>query len=265
MAMKMKRYLIALDPGQKQDPAAIQIYKAMPEIVHPDPLINQRAKVIYRDDLVMQYKLADKRYTYLADFVVGLMSRKSLSSESVLVFDATGVGAAVKDMLHDRGVKDMIPIVYTAGGKESYVYRDEGDKRFQIGSGNSPFRLRTLDEIRVPKPDLVDAARMELERKAIRIVPKIPYVEEFHTQMMEFRGKMNAKGYVSYNNSKEEIHDEWPNCFMMRSWVRVKFNADMYEEEGEYGANKDVVGLADLMGLTKPEWEDFDKDGGWRR
>ena len=107
MPLPMKRYLITLDPGQKQDPAAIQVYKAVPELVHPDPLIAEEGKIIYRDDLVMQYKLSDKRYTALADFVVGLMSRKSLSSESVLVFDATGVGAAVKDLFHAQGVKDM--------------------------------------------------------------------------------------------------------------------------------------------------------------
>ena len=151
MPLSMKRYLIAMDPGQKQDPAAIQVYKAIPELVHPDPLINRDAKVIYRDVIVMQYKLSDKRYTYLADFVIGLMSRKSLSSESVLVFDATGVGAAVKDMLHERGVKDMIPIVYTAGGKESYVYRDSKDKRFQLSGSESRFQIQALDEIRVPK------------------------------------------------------------------------------------------------------------------
>ena len=257
MALAMKRYLISMDPGQKQDPAAIQVYKAVPELVHPDHLINEDAKVIYRDDIVMQYKLEDKRYTFLADFVLGLMQRPSLSSECVLVFDATGVGTAVKDMLVEKGVKDMIPIVYTSGGKASYVYRDDMDKRFQM-PGQSPFKIRALDEIRVPKADLVDAARLEMERHAVRLAVGIPYREEFQTQMMEFRGKMNAKGYTSYNNSSDEIHDEWPNCFMMRSYIRRRFRADVYKEEGLYGQENRVVGLDTLTGGRL-------SGGGWRQ
>lgn len=260
MPLSMKRYLIAMDPGQKQDPAAIQVYKAIPELVHPDPLINRDAKVIYRDVIVMQYKLSDKRYTYLADFVIGLMSRKSLSSESVLVFDATGVGAAVKDMLHERGVKDMIPIVYTAGGKESYVYRDSKDKRFQLSGSESRFQIQALDEIRVPKADLVDAARLEMERKAVRFAEdfngrSVPYKDEFEVQMTEFRGKMNPRGYVSYNNSSEEIHDEWPNCFMMRSWARRRFGATIYREEGPYGERDEKeVSLRSILGERAAHW-----------
>lgn len=255
MPVTMKRYLIALDPGQKQDPAAIQIYKTVPEVVHPDELVNREAKVIYRDDLVMQYRLSDKRYTYLADFVIRLMERKSLSSESVLVFDATGVGAAVKDMLHDKGVKSMIPIVYTSGGKVTYVYRDSNDKRFKM-PGNSIWEMKALDELHVPKADMVDAARLEMERKAIRIVKGVPYRDEFKNQMQEFSGKMNQKGYTSYNNSKDEIHDDWVNCFMMRSFVRRFFRSEEYRKEDIYTSDEDRnVTLKSVLG---------DRASGWR-
>lgn len=253
MPLPMKRYLITLDPGQKQDPAAIQVYKAVPELVHPDPLIAEAGKIIYRDDLVMQYKLSDKRYTALADFVVGLMSRKSLSSESVLVFDATGVGAAVKDLFHAQGVKDMIPIVYTAGGKVSFVYRDQNDRRFR--QGQNGMQMQVLDEIHVPKSDLVDAAKAELERKAIRPVPGIPYLEEFQTQLLEFKGKMNQKGYVSYNNSKDEIHDDLVNCFMMRCFIRRFFRAEIYREEKTYETTRgESVSLRQILGERASGW-----------
>ena len=253
--LTMKPYLIALDPGKSPDPAAIQVYKTIPSLVHPDPLIAEEGKVIYRDDIVMQYKLSDRRYTELVEFVVNLMSRKSLSNQCVLVFDATGVGKAVKDMFWDRGIRDMIPIVYTAGGKASYVYRDESDKRFQPSTGRSAFTVKTLDEIRVPKPDLVDAAKLELERHGVRVAKGVPYREEFERQMIEFRGKMNAKGYVSYNNSKDEIHDEWPNCFMMRSYIRNRFRADIYRNEETYEKKAaSVVGLREIMGDRLEDW-----------
>ena len=150
MPLSMKRYLIALDPGQKQDPAAIQVYKMTPELIHGNKLINETGKVIYRDNLVFQAKLMDTRYTALAEYVIGIMSRPSLSSEAVLVFDATGVGAAVKDIFLDSGVKDMLPIVYTAGGKVTYVYRDNQDKRFQTASQIGQRQIKAIDEIHVP-------------------------------------------------------------------------------------------------------------------
>ncbi len=253
MPLSMKRYLIVLDPGQKQDPAAIQVYKAVPEVVHPDPLIGREGKIIYRDDLVMQYKLSDKRYTYLADFIVALMERPSLSSESLLVFDATGVGAAVKDLFHAAGVKSMIPIVYTAGGKLSYVYRDSSDKRFKMKG--DVFEMKVLDELHVPKSDLVDAAKAELERHAVRIVPKLPYAEDFERQMIEFRGKMNDKGYRSYNNSKDEIHDDFVNCFMMRSFIRRFYRAEIYREEQPYvNQEKAEVTLRTVLGDRASRW-----------
>lgn len=254
MPLSMKRYLIALDPGQKQDPAAVQIYKAVPDVIHPDKLIQQEGKIIYRDNLVMQYRYADKRYTYLVEQILNIMQRPSLSSESILVFDATGVGAAVKDMFVAAGVKDMIPIVYTAGGKVSYVWRDEKDERFRTPN-NETFRMRTLDELHVPKADMVDAARLELERQAVKIVKNLPYKDDFEKQLLEFRGKMNQKGYTSYNNSKDEIHDDWVNCFMMRSFIRRFYRSEIYKEEKTYTAYEDTVtGLKAVLGERAENW-----------
>ena len=254
MPLTMKRYLIALDPGQKQDPAAVQIYKAVPDVIHPDTLIQKEGKIIYRDNLVMQYRYADKRYTYLVEQILNIMQRPSLSSECLLVFDATGVGAAVKDMFVAAGVKDMIPIVYTAGGKVTYVWRDEKDDRFKVPS-NETFKIRRLDELHVPKSDMVDAARLEMEREAVKLVKDLPYKADFEKQMLEFRGKMNAKGYTSYNNSKDEIHDDWVNCFMMRSFIRRFYRSEIYREEKEYTAYEDsTVGLKAVLGSRSETW-----------
>ena len=212
------KYLIAMDPGQKQDPAAVQLYRATPVLEHPHGPLDI-TRIIVRDDLIGQWSLADKRYTYLGDFVFRLMGMRELQAQCVLVFDGTGVGAAVKDILHDKGVRDMVPIVYTAGGRVSYVYKDHSDKRFQM-RGQTHIDLRVFDEVHVPKADLVDAAVVALEQHQVRVLPDVAYRQEFQIQMTEFTGKMSAKGYVSYNNSSDDIHDEWVNCLMMRSWYR---------------------------------------------
>ena len=215
------KYLIAMDPGQKQDPAAIQLYRATPVLDHPKGPLDAMRYLVF-DDVISQWSLADKRYTYLGDFVFRLMGMKELQAQTVLVFDATGVGAAVKDILHDKGVRNMVPIVYTAGGRVSYVYKDANDKRFQM-RGAHQIDLRVFDEIHVPKADMVDAAVVALEQHQVRIAPNVDYRDEFKKQMTEFTGKMSAKGYVSYNNSSDDIHDEWVNCLMMRSWYRRFF------------------------------------------
>lgn len=244
----MKPYLIAFDPGKTQDPAAIQVYKAEFGVVHPNSLLERKGKVIFRDNLVMQYKLSDKRHTKTAEFIVNLMKRPSLVAQTVLVFDATGVGAAVKDILWDSGVRDMLPIVYTAGGHVNYKYVEDGDERFNIGQ-NKAFKLKMIDQINVPKPDLVDAARLAMERQEVKLVKGLPYAEEFQRQLIEFRGVMNKKGYVSYNNSSDEIHDEWVNTFMMRSYVRSLYMAQIYELEQPWEKYEEtVVGLKEIIG-----------------
>lgn len=214
--MEIKRYLIAMDPGKKQDPATIQVYKAMPTLINPDPLLAEPGRIIIHDDLVMQYSIQEKRYTDLVAFLYDLMNRRSLKDNSVLVFDATGVGEAVKDMLHDRHVRSMVPIVYTSGGRVTPVYQDGGDRRF----GSQAMALKILEEIHVPKNDMVDAARIAMEQHQVRVVPGVPGTEDFHTQLREFTGRMTSKGYMTYNNSSDDVHDDKVNCFMMRCWYR---------------------------------------------
>ena len=145
-------------------------------------------------------------------------------------------------------------VCYTAGGKVSYVWRDEKDERFKTPSSET-FRMRTLDELHVPKPDMVDAARLELERQAVKIVKNLPYKDDFEKQLLEFRGKMNQKGYTSYNNSKDEIHDDWVNCFMMRSFIRRFYRSEIYREEKPYTAYEDTVtGLRTVLGDRAENW-----------
>lgn len=238
----MKKYLITMDPGKKQDPAAVQVYRSTPVLQYAEPLLAQPQKVIVKDDLIMQYSLSDKRYTYLGRFISDLMQRKQLVSQTVLVFDATGVGEAVKDILYDQGIQSMLPIVYTAGGKVTYAYRDTQDKRF-VGAKAAYLDYKQIDEIHVPKSDMVDAAIRAMEQEQVRLAEGLPYGDQFRLQLTEFTGKMNAKGYTSYNNSSEEIHDEWVNCFMMRSWYRYFFREEIVKAERPYTTPDTIADL----------------------
>ena len=70
---------------------------------------------------------------------------------------------------------------------------------------------------RAPSVKLTDTTALDSSKI---LADGVAYRDEFKTQMTEFTGKMSAKGYVSYNNSSDDIHDEWVNCLMMRSWYR---------------------------------------------
>lgn len=238
-----KQYVITFDPGKINDPAAVQVYRAVPIFIPADNVFN-RARTLIKDDLVMQYQVQEQRHTDTARFIANLMRRRDLVDSSVLVFDATGVGQAVKDILVDEGVRDMVPIVYTAGGSVTMKYMDSSaDRRFSMPGQAMAFKV--LDEVHVPKNDMVDAARLALECEEIRIAPGIPYLDDFRKQMVSFSGKMNKKGYTSYNNSSDDIHDEWVNCLMMRSWYRHRFRKTLDSLQGAYDKGEEI---ADILG-----------------
>ena len=240
----MKKFLITMDPGQRQDPAAVQIYRAEPLYRQGEPLLGQPTIVIVKDDLIAQYSIADKRYTYLTDFVMDLLTIKEMVNQTILGFDCTGVGQAVKDMLYDKGVVDMIPINYTSGGRVNIVYRDTQDKRFKAGES---LDFHVIDQYNVPKADLVDAARLCLEQGDVRIRKGIAYRDQFENQLMRFRGKMTAKGYTSYNNDTDETHDDFANCFFMRCWIRQRMRETILKTQNRLSTTQDET--VDILSL----------------
>lgn len=218
----MLKYLIVLDPGQSSDPFAIQIYRAVPIVDYGVAQMGTKDRIMCKDDLIMQYKIQDTRYKVVCKFVVELMNREDMYEQTSLVMDATGIGRAIKEEFQDAGIKSLIPISYTAGGRVNYQYLDTNDQRFNTSSGGY-LNFKRLDQINVPKADMVDAARIALEQHQVRIAPNLPYLSDFKLQMVSFTGKMSPSGYTSFNNSSDDIHDEWVNCLMMRSWFRMNF------------------------------------------
>lgn len=239
----MKKYVIALDVGQVQDPCAIQVWRATQVQANAQDPLDERIRYLLKDDLIMQYKIMDTKYKTICKFAHDLMEREDMHEQSVLVFDATGVGRALKETFQEMGVKSMVPVVYTAGGKVNYVYRDMDDRRFNTANGQF-LNFHVLDEVHVPKADMVDAARIALEHNEVRVAPNLPYAKDFELQLRNFTGQMRPNGYVAYNNADENVHDDLVNCFMIRSWYRANFrerfdsagaDADTPEEMADIG------------------------------
>jgi len=244
---KVTEYLICLDPGKMGDPSAVQVYRATAKRQLPVAYFKDRETVRFVDTLVMQYKYDKVRYTELARRIAGLLGRPAIDHRYHLAFDCTGVGQAVKDELWEMGIRQMTPICYTSGGRARAVYR-QPDGKFRGWRGEDDFRQ--LDQMDVPKNDMVDAARIALEHQEVEIAPpyqgrEVPYLSEFRAQLEEFTGVMNKKGYVSYNNSSPDIHDDFVNCLMMRSWWRHEFEGRLMREQTEPSSGNEV---ADFMG-----------------
>ena len=245
----MRKYLIVGDPGQSQDPFAIQVYRALPVLIPGAYQLGTHDRVIVKDDLVMQYRIMNKRYRDVCKFIRDLMEREDMRDNSMFVFDCTGIGRAVKEQFQDWGVTSILPIYYTAGSRTSYVYLDLVDERFNASQGHSSLNFKVIDQINVPKSDMVDAARIAMEQHQVRVTPNLPYLNDFDLQMRSFTGKMNPNGYTSYNNSDDEIHDDFVNCFMMRSWYRANFrekiidieNGDRSEEIADIGIHGGLI------------------------
>ena len=242
----MRKYLIVGDPGQSQDPFAIQIYRSNPVMIPGAYQLGTHDRVIVKDDLVMQYRIMNKRYRDVCKFIRDLMDREDLKDNSMFVFDCTGIGRAVKEQFQEWGVKAITPIFYTAGSRTNYVYLDSGDQRFNTGHGYSTLDFKIIDQINVPKSDMVDAARIAMEQHQVRVAPGIPYINDFDLQMRSFTGRMNPNGYTSYNNSDDEIHDDFVNCFMMRSWYRANFREQTIRLET--GDNSEEIADIGLYG-----------------
>ena len=240
----MKKYLIVGDPGQSQDPFAIQIYRSNPVLMTGSLQMDTHDRVLVKDDLVMQYRIMNKKYSTICKFIRDLMDREDMKDQTMFVLDCTGIGRAVKERFQEWGVRSMLPICYTNGSKTNYVYLDTSDQRFKTSEGYSALDFKIIDQVNVPKADLVEAARIALEQHQVRVDRNVPYVSDFDLQLRSFTGKMNANGYTSYNNSDDEIHDDFVNCFMLRSWYRSNFreeiinleaNADKTEQIADYG------------------------------
>jgi len=208
----MKEYIFAWDVAKKQDATVFQLYRRTPDVVRgngfrPDSVFNYL-------DLVHQKKIEGVPYTRQCEAAKELIDTKGLKNNTDLVVDCTGVGEAVVDIMRDNGL-DPVPILFTGGNQMRVIYKDDG-RRFGFGSGS--FSMKRIQEFSVPKVDMIHAAKVAVEQNRIRIVPGIPYRDEFLKELMHFKGKVNENGTMVYGNDNEVKHDDFVACFLMACW-----------------------------------------------
>ena len=187
----MAKFYVGLDLGQSRDYTALCVAEKVPPEGSDDYELHVRHLERFRDVL----------YPDVAERVSRLMDVPPLRDNAALTIDATGVGAAVVDMLRRAGLTfDAVTI--TGGDTES-----------QSG----------YDSYRVPKRDLVGNLQVLLQSGRLKIARSLEHAETLRAELLNFRVKINvATAHDSYEAWREGDHDDLVLAAALAAWKAQK-------------------------------------------
>jgi len=181
------RFYVGLDLGQANDYTAIVVAEKVPPEGSDDYELHIRHLERFRDVL----------YPDVAEQVRRLIDAPELRSKAALTIDATGVGAAVVDMLRKSGLTfDAVTI--TGGDTES---------------------LQGWYGWRVPKRDLIGGLQVLLQSGRLKIAYTLEHAETLKSELLNFRVKVNiSTGHDSYEAWREGDHDDLVLATALACW-----------------------------------------------
>lgn len=125
-----------------------------------------------------------------------VLEQPRLTQNCYLVIDQGQAGEAVRQMMVDKGMAP-IGITSTAGQK--------------VNRGHTP-------GITVPKRDLVNALKIELEQDRLKIANGIDHKDQLIKELQSFKGGMTKKGHDTYEAMTENIHDDMVMSLAQGIW-----------------------------------------------
>jgi hypothetical protein len=185
--LRVAKYFVGLDLGQSRDYTALCVAEKVPPESSDDYELHVRHLERFRDVL----------YPEVVERVSSLMEALRLRGEAALAVDATGVGAAVVDMLRRSGLTfDAVTIT-------------GGDTETQSG----------YDSYRVPKRDLVGNLQVLLQSGQLKIARSLEHAETLKAELLNFRVKINvATAHDSYEAWREGDHDDLVLAAALAAW-----------------------------------------------
>jgi hypothetical protein len=185
------RYFVGLDLGQARDFTAICAAEKVTREDAREYELHIRHLERFRDVL----------YPDVAERMRALMEAPEFGSSPALAVDATGVGAAIVDMLRKSGLTfDAITI--TGGDTES-----------QHG----------WYDWRVPKRDLIGGLQVLLQSGRLKIAYTLEHAETLKSELLNFRVKVNiSTGHDSYEAWREGDHDDLVLAAALAAWKAHK-------------------------------------------
>jgi len=181
-------FFVGVDLGQSRDYTAV----AVAEKVEPGDGGEYELHVRHLE------RFRDVLYPDVAKRAKGLMAALELRGRTALAVDATGVGAAVVDMLRKSGLAfDAVTI--TGGDTESHG--------------------TTYSDWRVPKRDLIGGLQVLLQSGRLKIASQLEHAETLKRELLNFRVKVNiSTGHDSYEAWREGDHDDLVLATSLAAW-----------------------------------------------
>jgi hypothetical protein len=186
------------------------------QLVNGNKTLETPDRVIHYYDIEFIEKYQGLGYEEQADRLATVMQNPKLRMNTDLIVDGTGVGEAAVELMRKRGLYP-IPIIFSGGEKPKEHHAKFGGVFTQLPNGQLSSAI-VLENISVPKKDLVDAGKVIIEQGRIRVAPG-RWNEDLQKQLLKFKGKVNEKtGRVKYEAEMEQDHDDLVVCFLMGSW-----------------------------------------------
>jgi hypothetical protein len=207
-------FFVGLDLGQRQDPTALAAVEQVSVAVGG---IN---RVTFEQPREMQLHVRHLErvrlgtpYLQAADRVSEVLRWPGVAGNCTLVADATGVGAAVLEMLRPAGLGCPVVAVTITGGERA---------------------TRVDGGWRVPKRELIAALMVSLQTGQLRIARKLREAGALVDELMRMRATISDTGHERFG-AKAGSHDDLVLALALAVW-RARSNE-----------NKSIWGTGDLV------------------
>ncbi len=190
-------YYLGLDLGQLRDHAALTLleYRTVPSGTR-DPYTWQwlfRRELNLR--LVERFPLHTP-YRQILDRLARLADHPQIAHHGSLVFDATGAGLPIAELIRERRYPLHILPVSISSGKQAVV---------------------TPRGRNVPKADLVSALHHLLERGYLKIAARAPHADLLRQELLQYERRFGRSGGITYAGASA-THDDLVMSLALAGW-----------------------------------------------
>lgn len=193
------RNLVGIDLGSRDDYTVIVVLEQRDRIEQISWRHRPKREFeSYR--LVHLSRSRGQSYTKIVDGIQALLSHDDLKNSRVVV-DTTGLGRPIVDMMKERHLRLIKPVVITGGDR---VTSDT---------------VNGLTEHRVPKRDLVGALQILYQNDQLKMPEVLELREKLIVEMLNFRAKIDAaSGHDRYEHEGAGDHDDLVIAVALAAW-----------------------------------------------
>ena len=191
------QFAVCVDLGQQSDPTAIAVLETWTEPTGEfDPVNWEHPKRRRHAVRWLERVPLGTSYVDVVRNIFSLVRQWKQLGDCVVVVDATGVGAAVLDMLKQASWSHcrLFPVVFTAGERDTYH----------------------LDRWHVPKRDLIQGLSVVLESSGLLIEPRLPESDALRRELQNIRWDISPSGRDQFSGGRE--HDDLVIALTLGLW-----------------------------------------------